>query len=74
MKPAEVKARAGPATLDQILRRLRVSLPVMRAAKIDSDMRRLLLAVLVQQVADEGQSLVVPSGLAVTAIDSQKYS
>jgi hypothetical protein len=49
MKPAQEATKGGGVTtLEQILKRLRVSLPVMRAAKVDSDMRRLLLAVLIQ--------------------------
>jgi hypothetical protein len=38
------KKEKGPVDLDTIVARLRTSLPVMRAAQIDSSLRRLLLS------------------------------
>ena len=56
-------ARGAIPDLNTIVSRLRLSLPIMRAAQVDASVRRLLLAKMVKMAVDEGDYLVLP-GLA----------
>jgi hypothetical protein len=68
------KKEKEPVDLDTIVSRLRTSLPVMRAAQIDSSLRRLLLAQLVQQCLKAGDSIVIPDLLRVQRVTDAQFT
>ena len=65
-RPEEDKVKVNvPPDMATIIKRLRVSLPIMRSTRVDTDMRRLMMATLMQQSHDEGDSVVLPDDLRV---------
>ena len=56
-----------------IIKRLRVSLPIMRSTRVDTDMRRLMMATLMQQSQDEGDAVVLPDNLRVQRVPSANF-
>jgi hypothetical protein len=51
-----------------------MSLPIMRVAKVDSPLRRLLMAQLVQQTVEEGDSVVLPEAVRVQRVTPKAYA
>jgi hypothetical protein len=55
----------SPLSAQQIVDRMRISYPALRACKVDSGMRQLFLAQLVTQSFNQAESVVVPEGTMV---------
>ena len=49
-----------PPELSKIVQRLRITYPVLTAAKMDAGMRQLVMAELVEQCVADQTSLVIP--------------
>jgi hypothetical protein len=65
--PKEPKIR-GPLTNGTILDRIRLTYPVLRASKVDSALRQLILSELLSQVYKEGGSVVIPTGIRLQPV------
>lgn len=59
--------------LATIVSRLRVSYPVLTAAKLDAGMRQLVLAELVGECLADGSSIVVPDGCRVQTVSEERF-
>lgn len=59
--------------LTTIISRLRLSLPIMRAAQVDASIRRLMLAQMVKMTLEEGDALVLPESARVQFVDNANY-
>ena len=77
-KPAPPKPppKAVANDLSKVVTRLRLSVPLLKYAKVDKSLRALVLSTLLKNCWDEGESVVVPDGLMVQALgpkDFEKY-
>ncbi len=70
-KPAK---QPKPLDVSTIIKRMRVSYPVMRATRVDSILRQLLLAELVTQVYNEGGSIVLPLGITTSSLPLDNFT
>ena len=70
--PVKLTKNATP-DLTTIISRLRLSLPIMRAAQVDASIRRLMLAQMVKMTLEEGDALVLPESARVQFVDNANY-
>ena len=61
------------SSIDEIIRKLKVSIPIMKQLKVDHYMRQVLLTQLIFLNSKHGQSIIVPSGLKVQTVSDQDY-
>ena len=57
--------RVDQNILGRILQRIRTSMPILKAVKVDDDLWRLILAELVNERVLAGQQVVVPESIIV---------
>jgi hypothetical protein len=60
-----VPRKSDPTSLGKIVDKLRITYPVLQASKMDSGMRQLVLAELIDQCNRDASSLVIPEGTRV---------
>ncbi len=58
---------------EQIVDRMRVSYPALRAAKVDPGLKRLFLAELMTQALNEGMEVIVPEGTATRVVPCETF-
>ena len=71
--PKEPKVK-GPLTNGTILDRIRLTYPVLRASKVDSALRQLILSELLSQVYKEGGSVVIPTGIRLQPVGEKQFA
>lgn len=57
-----------------IVNKLRITYPVLQASKVDSGMRQLVLAELVDQCNRDASSLVIPEGTRVQTVTRDRFN
>jgi hypothetical protein len=57
----------------QIVDRMRVSYPALRAAKVDPGLKRLFLAELMTQAQNEGMEVIVPEGTSTRVVPRETF-
>ena len=74
-KPAQPKPLAKTAANDltKVVTRLRLSVPLLKYAKVDKSLRALVLSTLLKNCWEEGESVVVPDGLMVQALGPKEF-
>jgi hypothetical protein len=75
--PARQPARVAKRKLlsaEQIVDRMRVSYPALRAAKVDQGLKRLFLAELMTQALNEGMEVVLPEGTNTRMVSRETFS
>ena len=70
---AESAGRMPADTLDRVLQCLRTSIPLVKAMKLDADLRKLLLAQMVSAHTAAGLSLVVPEQALVQRVTDEEF-
>lgn len=80
-KEAGRVVRGGPqgrvpkvSTTKDIISRIRISYSALRASRVDSALRQLLLAELISQTYNEGGSLIVPQGMRFQPLPNEQYT
>jgi hypothetical protein len=72
-KPAR-EAVKKVLTAEQIVDRMKVTYPVLTAAKVDSGLRQLFLAELITQSVNERLEVVVPEGAALRMVSQETFA
>ena len=57
----------------QIVDRMRVSYPALRAAKVDPGLKRLFLAELISQSVNEGLEVIIPEGASTRVVSRDTF-
>lgn len=57
-----------------MLQRIRVSYPALRATKVDSAFRQLMLSEMITQVYNEGGAIVIPQGARLQPVSEEKFT
>jgi hypothetical protein len=71
--PKEPKVK-GPLTNGTILDRIRLTYPILRASRVDSALRQLILSELLSQVYKEGGSVVIPTGVRLQPVGEKQFA
>ena len=61
-------------TAEQIVARMRVSYPALKAAKVDAGLRQLFLAELLTQAANDGAACIMPENLAMKVVSMDTFN
>ena len=72
--PAKKTEKRRLLSTEQIVERMRVSYPALRAAKVDPALKQLFLAELLTQAHNERSTVVVPEGTALKMVSSETFS
>lgn len=73
LSPEEVEKKRQLLTAEQIVEQMRVSYPAFRAAKVNSSLKRLLLAELITQALNEVMELIIPAGTATRTVPRNTF-
>ena len=66
-------ARGRTLTVSEIVGRVRLSFPLMKAASVDTVLRQMLISELLSQVEREGGAVVLPMHLRVHTVDDERF-
>jgi hypothetical protein len=72
-KEPHKEAKSQLLSAAQIVERVWVLYPALRAAKIDPDLTRLLLAELMTQAVNEGRKVILPEGIAMQSVSRDNF-
>lgn len=67
-KPPKEPKGKEKLTNGTILDRIRLTYPILRASRVDSALRQLILSELLSQVHKEGGSVVIPTGVRLQPV------
>jgi hypothetical protein len=70
------RTQYAPADLQTVVRRLKMSVPVLKYAKVDTNLRMMVLASLLKMSRDLGELVPAPQGLLfhpLTSLQHEKY-
>ena len=70
------KTQYAPADLETVVRRLKMSVPVLKYAKVDAHLRMMVLASLLKMSRDKNKLMPAPQGLLLhplTSLQHEKY-
>ena len=70
-KPPRQPVPKAKLTNRNILERIRLTYPILRASKVDSALRQLILAELMAQMYKEGGSVVIPTEIGLQPVGEQ---
>ena len=66
-------ARGRALTVSEIVGRVRLSFPLMKAASVDTVLRQMLISELLSQVERKGGAVVLPMHLRVHTVDDDRF-
>ena len=63
----------NPRDLGSIIRRLKVSIPILNALKLDGYMRQMVLSQLVEMCQKENQQIILPESIRVQTVPDDDF-